>query len=341
MSMSKSKFENMNAVANEAGIIAAAAMDQRGSLKKSIAAAKGISNDAVTDTMMCEFKTAVTKALSPHSTAMLLDPTWGLEGAGQRTKGCGLILAYEESGYDNTMPGRMPILLKDYSVKKLQSVGANCVKILLYYSPFEDAKVNAAKHEWVAKIGAECENVGLPFFLEFVAYDPKGGDEKGAEFAKLKPQVVLKSMQEFNKPEYKVDVMKVEIPVNLKFTKGCRSYSGDLAAYDKSAIKDHYQACAAATNKPFIYLSAGVSDDEFRESLELANEFSINYSGVLCGRATWKEGIPVYGAKGIKALEDWLEDRGVANIKALNKVINAGAHAWWDAFGGKDKVMAA
>ena len=35
--------------------------------------------------------------------------------------------------------------------------------------------------------GAECETLEIPFFLEFVGYDPKGGDEKGLEFAKQKP----------------------------------------------------------------------------------------------------------------------------------------------------------
>ena len=39
--MTRGKFENINALANERGVIAAAAMDQRGSLKKAIAKARG------------------------------------------------------------------------------------------------------------------------------------------------------------------------------------------------------------------------------------------------------------------------------------------------------------
>ena len=61
--------------------------------------------------------------------------------------------------------------------------GADAVKILIYYTPFDDPKVNDIKHAFIERIGAECETYDIPFFLEFVGYDPKGGDEKGLEFA--------------------------------------------------------------------------------------------------------------------------------------------------------------
>jgi tagatose 1,6-diphosphate aldolase len=36
----------------------------------------------------------------------------------------------------------------------------------------------------------------------------------------------------------------------------------------------------------------------------------------------------VYAKSGVKALEDWLSDRGVQNIQALNKVLEQGAKPW-------------
>ena len=42
MSLSEGKMRHMKALSNKDGVIAAAAMDQRGSLQKSIAAAKGV-----------------------------------------------------------------------------------------------------------------------------------------------------------------------------------------------------------------------------------------------------------------------------------------------------------
>ena len=327
MSLSPGKLKHMNALSNEAGIIAAAAMDQRGSLAKSLAASKGVSQKEITDEMMQEFKTAVTRILTPHASAILLDPEWGLPASKARSKNAGLLLAYENSGYDNTQPGRLPDLLPHVSVKRLkEDMGADAVKILIYYTPFDDPKVNDIKHAFVERIGAESEAYDIPFFLEFVGYDPQGGDEKGLEYAKKKPAIVTGSMEEFSKPQYKVDVLKVEVPVNSNFVEGSSAFKGE-AAYSRAEALDHFRKAASVAKKPFIYLSAGVSNAQFIESLGMAAESGTDYSGVLCGRATWKDGMPIYATKGLKALEDFLSTEGVKNIEAVNQAIKS-AKSW-------------
>jgi tagatose 1,6-diphosphate aldolase len=331
MSLSEGKLRHMKALANDRGVIAAAAMDQRGSLQKSIAAAKGIDKKDVTDEMLSEFKTAVTKVLTPHASAILLDPEYGLPATKARSKNAGLLLAYEATGYDNTQPGRLPDLLPHVSVKRIVDWGADAVKILIYYTPFDPANINDIKHAFIERIGAECEYHQIPFFLEFIGYDPKGGDEKGLEFAKMKPEVVIKSMQEFSKPQYNVDVLKVEVPTNAEFVEGSSVYKGQ-AAYSRKEALQYYRQAAEVATKPFIYLSAGVSNAQFVESLNMAAEAGTNYSGVLCGRATWKEGIPVYAKQGVKALEDWLSGEGVKNINAVNAAIQP-AKPWFEKAG--------
>ena len=326
MQLSEGKIRHLNALSTKQGIIAAAAMDQRGSLRKSIASAKGVPQDQVTDDMMAEFKVAVSKALTPHASAILLDPEFGIPAARARAKNAGLLLAYEESGYDNTQPGRLPDLLPHLSVKRIKELGADAVKILIYYSPFDDPKVNDIKHAFIERIGAECESYEIPFFLEFVGYDPKGGDEKGLEYAKRKPEVVIQSMIEFGKPQYRVDVLKVEVPVNAEFVEGSSVYKGQKA-YTREEALEHYRKAAEVAEKPFIYLSAGVSNPQFVESLHMAAEAGTDYSGVLCGRATWKDGVPVYAKQGVKALEDWLAKEGVKNINSVNDAIQS-AKPW-------------
>jgi tagatose 1,6-diphosphate aldolase len=320
MSLSPGKLKHLKALSNSAGVIAAAAMDQRGSLQKSIAAAKGVSADAVTREEMEEFKTIVSKVLTPHSSAILLDPEFGLPAAAARDKNCGLLLAYEKTGYDANTPGRLPDLLVDVSVKRIVDMGGDAVKILLYYTPFDDPKINEIKHAFCERIGAECEFYQIPFFLEFIGYDHNGGSEKGLAFAKAKPEIVLQSMVEFSKPQYYVDVLKVEVPVNAEFVEGSSVFKGE-AAYTRAEAQEYYRKAADVASKPFIYLSAGVSNDQFTESLAMAAEAGTAYSGVLCGRATWKEGIPVYGKHGAKALEDWMNTEGVKNINAVNEAI--------------------
>lgn len=333
MSLSQGKIKHLKALSNDKGVIAAAAMDQRGSLQKSIASAKGVDASAVTDEMMEEFKIAVSKVLTPHASAILLDPEWGLPAAKARDKNCGLLLAYEKTGYDATHEGRLPDLLPNVSVKRIVDWGGNAVKILLYYTPFDDSKINEVKHAFIERIGAECEHYEIPFFLEFIGYDPKGAKdhEKTLEFAKMKPKIVIGSMEEFSKPQYHVDVLKVEIPINANYTEGSSVYKGEKA-YSMAEALDIYRQAAAIAKKPFIYLSAGVSNDQFTESLRMAADAGTDYSGVLCGRATWKEGIPVYGKQGVKALEDWLSTEGVKNINAVNEAIKP-ATPWFKKLG--------
>jgi tagatose 1,6-diphosphate aldolase len=281
----------------------------------------------ITPAMMSEFKVIVSKVLTPHASAILLDPEFGLEAAQARSKNAGLLLAYELSGYDNTQPGRLPDLLPHVSVKRIVDWGADAVKILIYYSPYEEAPVNDIKHAFIERIGAECETYEIPFFLEFVGYDPKGGDEKGFEYAKAKPEIVKASMKEFSLPQYNVDVLKVEVPINAEYVEGSSVFKGQKA-YTRAEALTHFREAAAIATKPFIYLSAGVGNSVFTESLGMAAEAGTDYSGVLCGRATWKEGIPVYAKQGAKGLEEWLQREGVRNINAVNDAIRP-ATPWY------------
>jgi tagatose 1,6-diphosphate aldolase len=325
--MTSGKLAGMKAVSDARGVIAAAAMDQRGSLKKALEKESGAD---VGDAQIEEFKTLVTQVLTGHASAILLDPEWGLPASRTRAKDAGLLLAYEKTGYDKTGPGRLPDLLDEWSVRRLKEAGADCIKILLYYTPFDPAHVNDVKHAWVERIGDECRANDIPFFLEFVGYD-EGADEKGLDFARKKPEIVTQSMAEFTRDRYGVDVMKVEVPVNMKFVEGTRAFAGQKA-YTKQEAMNAFRRSADVATRPFIYLSAGVSNAEFTETLELAGEAGTRYSGVLCGRATWKDGIPVYAKQGGAAFKAWLEDEGLKNIGNVNDRLKP-AHPWFEFYG--------
>jgi tagatose 1,6-diphosphate aldolase len=317
------KLAGLQAVSNAEGVIAAAAMDQRGSLQKSLAKERGATADAHD---LEVFKTLVTEVLTKHASAILLDPEFGLPASKVRN-GKGLLLAYEKTGYDSNTPGRLPDLLDVWSVRRLKEAGADCIKILLYYTPYEKTAVNDLKHAWIERIGDECIAHDIPFFLEFVGYDAEGGDEKSLAYAKKKPEVVSGSMAEFGKARYNVDVLKVEVPVEMAFVEGTRSFKGEKA-YTRAEALQHFRDAETMTHKPFIYLSAGVSNPVFIETLELAGESGTSYNGVLCGRATWKDGIAIFAKQGEKAFRDWLETTGVENINNVNKALKS-ASSWY------------
>ena len=321
------KLAGLKAVSNARGVIAAAAMDQRGSLQKSLAVARGASSDAHD---LEEFKTLVTSVLTRYASAILLDPEYGLAATKVRND-AGLLLAYEKTGYDSATPGRLPDLLDLWSVQRLKEAGADCVKVLLYYTPFEKTSINDLKHAWIERIGDECRANDIPFFLEFVGYDAEGGDEKSLAYARKKPSIVSGSMAEFGKEQYGIDVLKVEVPVEMEFVEGSRSYAGEKA-YSRSEAIRYFHDAEQMTHKPFIYLSAGVSNPVFIETLELAAEAGTKFNGVLCGRATWKDGIAVYAKQGPGAFEDWLNTKGVENIQNVNKALEA-ASPWYLKYG--------
>src|SRR6476620_630451 len=168
MKLTAGKLAGLKKVSNQRGVIAAAAMDQRGSLQKALAKEKG---GEVGDSMMEEFKTLVTAVLTEHASAILLDPEWGLPASRRRSKNAGLLLAYEKTGYDKTGPGRLPDLLDNWSVRRLKEAGADCIKVLLYYTPTDGPVINDKKHAWVERIGDECRANDIPYFLEFVGYE--------------------------------------------------------------------------------------------------------------------------------------------------------------------------
>ena len=331
MTISEGKRRRLAALANDRGVIAAAAIDQRGALQKALAVARGVDVKDITPRMISEFKTIVTRALAPYASGVLLDPEFGMEAARARGRHCGLLLAYEMSGYNISRPGRLPELIPQASVKRLVDWGADAVKVALYYTPFEEPAIRDLKHAIIERVGAECEAHEVPFFLEFVGYDPRGGDERCLEYARNKPEIVRRSMEEFSKPQYKVDVLKVEIPVNLEYVEDSGFYRGQKASTRVEALY-HFKDAAAAASKPFIYLSAGVSSAQFIECLRMASEAGADFSGVLCGRATWKDGIAVYARRGARALEEWMHKEGAENINAVNRSI-ATATPWFEKLG--------
>ncbi len=337
--ITKGKFQGIQACAGTDGIIAAAAMDQRGSLMKSIGKAMG---REATPADLTEFKVAVAKVLTPHATALLMDPEFGLPAVEARAKGTGVLLAYEKTGYDATRKGRLPDLLDEWSVYRLAEAGADAIKILLYYNPYDTPEINTIKHAFLERIGAECRAIDKPFFLEPLAYDDRY-DEKGLEFARLKPRYVAAYMEEFSKDRYGVDILKVEVPVNMKFVSGTTAFGGgpggsQEVAQTREEAKRLFRDVSKAATKPFIYLSAGVTDEVFRETIALAGESGADFCGVLCGRATWQDGIPEYGKGGRAALEQWLAVRGVQNIEALNAVLHQHAKPWYHVYGGLENI---
>lgn len=322
-----SKYAALEKMSDKNGVIAALAIDQRGSLKKMLAAA---ANKPANEEDIVEFKKAISSELTPYASAILLDPEYGLPASKVRADGSGLLVSYEKTGYDVTEPGRLPDLISVWSVRRLKEAGADSIKFLLYIDPDEDKSILDQKEAFVERVGDECVAEDIPLFVELVTYDDSIGDVKSAEYAKVKPHKVIEAMKEFSKPKYHIDVLKVEVPINLDYVEG---FNGDNpVVYTKDEAIKYFKEQSDATKLPYIFLSAGVSAQAFRDELHLAKDADAKFNGVLCGRATWKGAIEPFAKDGEEAGKKWMNDQGKKNIEELNKVLAETATSW------KDKV---
>lgn len=321
MTNKEQKSTFMKNLCDEEAIISALAIDQRGALKKMIG---NYQEDAPTTEQIELFKEIVSSELTPYSSSILLDPEYGLPAAKARHKSAGLLLAYEKTGYDASTPGRLPDSLDTWSVKRLKEAGADACKFLLYYDVDEAEEINNQKKAYMERIGSECAAEGLPFFLELLSYDAQNSDSSSIEYAKVKPRKVNKMMEEFSKERYGVDVLKVEVPVNMNYVEG---YATSEVAYTQAEAAKYFKEQAESTHLPYIFLSAGVSAKLFQETLYFAKKAGSTFNGVLCGRATWANGVEVYVKEGEEAARKWMQTEGRKNIEELNAVLKETANS--------------
>ena len=303
------KQEKLKRLCDKNGIIGALAIDQRGALRRMLG------EDTPVEQLET-FKVLVSKYLTKYASSILLDPELGWKAAEARDKNAGLLVAYEKTGYDKTVPGRYPDLVENVSVQRLKANGADAVKVLLYIDIDEDRAVNDVKEAFIERIASECKAEDMPFFLELVSYDAKVTDEK--EYAKLKPRKVIEAMKLYSQERFGVDVLKVEVPVNMKYVEG---FAENEVLYTKEEAAAFYKEQSDATSLPFIFLSAGVSAQLFQDTLRFAKESGSTFNGVLCGRATWAGATKAYQEGGEAATIKWLETIGKQNIVELDAVL--------------------
>ena len=322
MVLTEQKRNYLEKLSTKEGVISALAFDQRGALKRLMAQYQ---DTEPTVAQMEELKVLVAEELTPFASSMLLDPEYGLPATKVLDAEAGLLLAYEKTGYDTSSTKRLPDCLNLWSAKRIKEQGADAVKFLLYYDVDSADELNQEKQAYIERIGSECAAEEIPFFLEILAYDEKIADAGSVEYAKVKPRKVIEAMKVFSDPRFNIDVLKVEVPVNVKYVEG---FGDGEIVHSREEAAAFFKEQEEATNLPYIYLSAGVSAKLFQETLVFAHEAGANFNGVLCGRATWARSVEAYIKNGEAAAREWLRTEGRRNIEELNQVLDQVATSW-------------
>lgn len=316
------KFKGLKSLADETGRFRMLAIDQRGSLRKMLSKSTGKDGKDITYHDMALAKWLVIEHLSPYFSATLTCPQYGLpEGIRFLDRDSALLLAIEESG---TKEGgfknreKLTNILDGWSVEKIKRTGADAVKLLLHYRPDSSKEIREHQENLVKMIGNEAKRLDFPFVLEPMSFPYKDDEiENEANFIRRKPEIVVKTVEEFSKPEYGVDILKLEFPVDLKFVDDfCYGAFDGKEREAVFSIDDANEFCESITDTskvPWVILSAGVDIEEFLINVQIASESGA--SGFLAGRAVWKEFTKFF--PNIEDMSLWLKTTGVERYYKL------------------------
>lgn len=333
--ISAGKLRNLDTLANRGGRFCMLAIDQRTSLQHALAAALQIPPAEVTFDQMAAAKRVITHELAPFATALLTDPIFGYPYSAPFVPGdAGLLLAYEETQDDKADGPRGKEsrcrLIEGWDLGKAARAGANAVKLLLKYRPGASDATCRFQQDLTARVGEECAKHDLPFLLELTSYALDEGGSDTPAYARQKPELVAESARIFSDPRFGVDVLKLEFPADLKYTEEyCRHVfdSKDREpVYPLSAAREACQRLDQASALPWVILSAGVDIQEFILNVELASDAGA--SGFLCGRAIWKDAVPVF-RQGEPAMAQFLQSTAARNFRMANAAA-ANALPWYN-----------
>lgn len=286
------------------------AVDQGSGLEALLREARG---SRAQDDDLLHFKRIVASVMSADATTLLVDANFGRDLLPAIQPPCLPMLAYEADVYRIANDDRITVLPDNLKVSDYPGLGVGVLKFFLYYGPDDPAEVNARKHALVRQISAECAANGVAFLFEPIVYDRAHPDTTTAAFALRKPVLVEQATREFARPEYGIDILKVEIPVNVAHVAGIGAATMTMAEAEHACAR----AAEAAGDVPMLYLSAGVTFDQFEAALKMIRRSGVSPAGFMCGRAIWSDAIGIFGADGPAAAERWMASEGRTRLSRL------------------------
>ncbi len=216
-------------------------------------------------------KLALTRALAPAATAIMLDEELGKQAleAGAIPAHVALIMPLEAQGYETIGDGPTTTLLDDFSPLVALGYGADACKLLLPYR-VDMAEPAARQEALVASTAASCHQLGLPLVVEPVVY--RRPDETTRAHADAFGGLVLGAVERLQ--PLGADLLKLPFPVL------------DLASVSEATALD---ACRvideACGDTPWVLLGGGVGTNTFVDQIRLA--VTAGAAGFLAGRGIW------------------------------------------------------
>jgi len=265
-----------------------------------------------------KFKKQISQNLSQHSSAILMDPVYSIPNLITTSKCNGLIITLEDHAFTEKSKLRYSKNIKNWTVEKIKKIGGDAVKILAWYRPDADKKSIQHQKKYIETIGKQCEKFDIPFLLELLVYPFKneiGYSKDYTEQQQKNQNHVIESVREFAKKKYKVDIFKLESPVD--------SNKLESGKFSKATLEAFRKLSQAANNIPWVMLSSGMSKKSFFNCLKLA--YKNGASGYLAGRTIWLEAFKNY--PNYLKINKNLNKEATNYVKKINTLTKNNAHS--------------
>lgn len=294
----------LDAIADANGRFAVLAMDQRGTLRRMLTAAGKSAEDAD----LQSFKVDVISALAPLSSGVLTDVEFGVpavRAAGAIPDGVGLLIAAEPVEKEKWNGEYRNVRDAARSAAWVRENTGDAVKFLVYWQPDRVAKdgepdLAAETMDVVRAVVEDCRAAGIPSVIEpLVSFAPGHTPTDEERFA----SVILSAKR---LATLQPDLLKLEWPGGAD---GCKRVSDELGSV------------------PWALLSAGVGYEAFVGRCITALDNGA--SGIIAGRAIWKEAVDLDG----EARRDFLRDTAVPRLQGLVDVLAEHGTSWKEVAG--------
>lgn len=309
----------MRRLADARGHFRILAVDQRRPLIRLIARALGCPADAVSFAQLTEVKRLLAEELAPYATAVLADPNFSYPfGVDLLSAHSGLLVTLEDHRFEDTPHGRKTRPVPGWSVDRIKRIGADAVKLRLWYRPDSGADVRAHQCEFVRAVGRDCAAYDIPLVLELQLYPLAGAADLPIAPARY-AESVLESVREFARSDYRVDLLKLESPWPIA------AFPAEDDTAGIARIQGLFDELGRTTGGlPWVLLSAGAAQLPFRRALRHA--YRAGASGFLVGRAIWASALAAF--PDLEACRTGLRHSAVSYMRELAVRTNSEAQDW-------------
>lgn len=280
-------------ICGENGLMMVVACDQRGGMRKVLADAAE-AQKAIDEATLGVVKAGIVQHLANKASCVLLDAVCAVPDVvddGVLGRDTGLLIGLDASGWDLDAKGyRISKLVPGVTARRVRELGGTGAKLMVYLRP-DTPEANTVNLDIIRDCIADFANEDLLLVVEILTYQLDG--ESDADYAAAFPGLI-------------VDSARISVELGAKVLK--LPYPGTP------------EACAEITalcgDIPWAVLSAGVDHSTFIGQVEIAMQNGA--SGVIAGRALWKDCISLDG----DTRREKLENIASARLREIQKVLD-------------------